>query len=171
MSSLKPARYLPLQPEHMRRATFINITSTATDRNNCECAPASIFIVRSLWVLLVQSSQAAENRSDHTLSREPTVVNQNKSIPCAWVLKPLKKSQHFVSSFFFSFLTKCKKPIVSLLVSIFSRPDKWVHSQLLDDGDSVIYLERECSTKKETSGVKTQKTQCSVQSVQKNVFF
>lgn len=132
----------------MRRATFINFTSTATDRNNCECAPASIFIVRSLWVLLVQSSQAAENRSDHTLSREPTVVNQNKSIPCAWVLKPLKKSQHFASSFFFSFLTKCKKPIVSLLVSIFSRPDKWVHSQLLDDGDSVIYLERECSTKK-----------------------
>ena len=30
---------------------------------------------------------------------------------------------------------------VSLLVSIFSHTDKSVHSQLLDDGDSVIYLE------------------------------
>ena len=30
---------------------------------------------------------------------------------------------------------------VSLLISIFSHTDKSVHSQLLDDGDSVIYLE------------------------------
>ena len=39
-----------------------------------------------------------------------------------------------------------------LLVSIFSHTDKWVHSQLLDDGDSVIYLES--AQKKE----KTRKT-------------